>query len=42
MLLVFDVIRPPVLLLVEPDRSIAAAAEVVFAIAVAAGGRGWL
>lgn len=30
------------LLAVEPDRSMAAAAEVVFAIAVAAGGRGWL
>lgn len=26
----------------EPDRSIAAAADVVLAIAVAAGGRGWL
>ncbi|RWW26264.1 hypothetical protein BHE74_00011439 [Ensete ventricosum] len=32
----------PSLLVVEPDNSMAAAAEMVDAIAMAAGGRGWL
>lgn len=30
------------LLVVEPESSMAAAADVVFAMAFAAGGRGWL
>lgn len=37
-----ELIGWPSLLVVEPDSSIAAAADVVLAIAVAAGGRGWL